>query len=310
MYRPRAPLLQVMGLFLIYLLAACQAPVASPTATPTPGPATIGFSISTLNDPFFVAMQRGALEAANRLGAELIIQNAQNHSDRQASQIEDLLAREVDAVIINPVDGEAIANLVLRANEAGIPVFTIDRRVTAGEVVTHIASDNLSGGQMAAEYLVDMIGETGNVVELQGMPGASATQERGRGFVETLDNYAGVKIVSSAVGNFDRWQGRKAFEQILEEQRAIDAVFAHNDQMVLGAIEAAQEAGRADEMIFIGFDGTSDAVVAMEQGELTATVAQQPAEMGRLGIELAVEYLQSGENLTEFTLVDLALIAQ
>lgn len=310
MDRRIAALVNVMGLLvLVLLMGGCQAPAAPPD-TSTTEPLTIGLSISTLNNPFFVAMQKGALEASDRLGVELIIQNAQNHTGRQSDQLAELIARKVDALLINPVDGEAIAAQVVQANEAGIPVITLDSSVPEADVLTHIASDNVSGGRMAAAYVVDLIGEVGNVVELQGVPDTSVAHDRGQAFEEMLAKYPDVQIVDSAVANFDRWQAKKAFEQILVEHGAIDAVFAHNDQMILGAIEAAEEAGRAKDMIFIGFDGTSDAVVAIEQGELTATVAQQPAEMGRLGVELAVDHLREGESIPEFTLVDLALIAQ
>ncbi|HSR33378.1 MAG TPA: substrate-binding domain-containing protein, partial [Anaerolineae bacterium] len=147
----------------------------------------------------------------------------------------------------------------------------------------------------------------GKVVELEGIAGTSAARDRGQGFNDYMSSQcSGVEIVARQTANFNRAEGLSVFENILQAQPEINGVFAHNDEMILGAIEAAEAAGRT-EMVFVGFDAIDDAVAAVEAGKLAATVAQQPSEMGRLGVEFAIKYL-SGESVDEYVPVDLALV--
>ncbi|MBS3783315.1 MAG: substrate-binding domain-containing protein [Anaerolineae bacterium] len=284
--------------------------VTREAAAPSGEGFTLGLSVSTLNNPFFVTLQEGAEEAAQGAGAELVVVDAQDDSAREATNIEDLIQQEVDALLINPTDADAIVPSVQKANEAGIPVFTVDRAAAGGEIVSHIASDNVAGGRMAAEYLCDALGGSGKVVELEGIAGTSAARDRGQGFNDYMSSECtGVEIVARQTANFNRAEGLSVFENILQAQPEIDGVFAHNDEMILGAIEAAEAAGRADEITFVGFDAVDDAVAAVEEGRLAATVAQQPAEMGRLGVETAVAHLQ-GEAVDEYIPVDLRLVTR
>jgi ribose transport system substrate-binding protein len=289
-------------------------PVPLSLVTPPEGAAapaeryTIGLSLSTLNNPFFVTLRDGAQAAADAAGVELIVVDAQDDSAREATNIEDLIQRGVDALLINPTDADAIVPSIERANAAGIPVFTIDRAASGGEIVSHIASDNVAGGRMAAEFLCTALGGEGMVVELEGIAGTSAARDRGQGFNEYMSSEcAGVEIVARQTANFNRAEGLTVFENILEAQPVIDGVFAHNDEMILGAIEAARAANRAGEIVFVGFDAIDDAVAAVEAGDLAATVAQQPSEMGRLGIETAVRYL-NGETVESYIPVALSLV--
>jgi ribose transport system substrate-binding protein len=271
------------------------------------GPVTLGISISTLNNPFFVTLRDGAQEAADEMGVELVVVDSQNDAARESSNIQDLVQRGVDALLVNPTDSDAVVPSVQRANDAGIPVFTIDRGSNGGEVVSHIASDNVAGGEMAAEHLVELIGGSGNVVEIQGIPGTSAARDRGQGFNNIINETGGVEIVAAQPAGFDRTEGLNVFQNILQAQSDIAGVFAHNDSMVLGAIQAAESAGRAGDMAFVGFDAIDDAIQAIKDGRLDATVAQQPAEMGRLGVETAVAYLE-GEDVQSSIPVPLKLV--
>ncbi|MDX1613770.1 MAG: ribose ABC transporter substrate-binding protein RbsB, partial [Candidatus Promineifilaceae bacterium] len=269
------------------------------------GPFTLGLSLSTLNNPFFVTLGEGAEAAADEAGVELIVVDAQNDPAQEATNIEDLIEQGVDALLINPTDADAIVPSIQKANEAGIPVFTVDRSASGGEVVSHVASDNVAGGRMAAEFLCEAIGGSGNVVELEGIAGTSAARDRGQGFNDYMSaECADAEIVARQTANFDRAEGLSVFENSLQAEPEIDAVFAHNDEMILGAIEAAKAAGRAEQIVFVGFDAVDDAVAAVEAGELAATIAQQPAVMGELGVETAVAYL-NGEAVESFIPVDL-----
>ncbi|MDA3938837.1 MAG: ribose ABC transporter substrate-binding protein RbsB [Spirochaetia bacterium] len=269
---------------------------------------TLGLSLSTLNNPFFVTLKEGAEAKAAELGAKLIIVDSQDDPSKEATNIEDLIQKGVDALLINPTDADAIVPSIKKANAAGIPVFTIDRGAAGGDVVSHIASDNVAGGKMAAEYMVELLGGKGNVVELEGIAGTSAARDRGKGFNSVVSGNSGLSVVARQTANFNRAEGLSVFENILQAQSEISAVFAHNDEMILGAVQAAEAAGRTG-IIFIGFDAVDDAVNAVKSGKLAATVAQQPAEIGSLGVDAAVKSL-SGGSVESSIPVPLALVTK
>lgn len=275
----------------------------------TPQTFTVGLLLSDLSNPFFVSVQEGAQSAATRLGITLVVEDAKNDVATQITQVQNLIAQPVNALLINPVDGDGIVPAIQAANAAGIPVFTIDRSASGGDVVAHIASDNVAGGSMAAEYLATNINSAGNVVELQGIEGTSAAQDRGSGFNDKIATYADIDVIVQQTANFSREEGQTVFAQILADNPDIVGVFAHNDEMILGAIDAAKEAGRAADIKFVGFDGTEGAIEAIDAGDLLATIAQQPAEMGRIGVETADKVLK-GETVASYIPVDLAVISR
>jgi ribose transport system substrate-binding protein len=225
--------------------------------------------------------------------------------DLQSRQIIDLAGEGIDALLLNPVSDSVIAALDTVIS-MGIPVFTIDRGISSDGVVCHIASDNRAGGRMAGDYLAEALNRQGRVVEIMGTEGSSAAAERGLGFREAMAAYTDIEIVRSFHAGFDRDLAMEGFLELLKDTVTVDAVFAHNDDMILGAMEAAEASGVAG-ILFIGFDAIDEAIDAVERGELLATVAQRPAEMGRLGVETAVDYL-SGLEVPDSIIVDLALI--
>ncbi len=249
--------------------------------------ASIGLAISTLQNPFFVSLRDGAQDAADEAGATLSISDAQDDAQQQADDIQDFITQGVDVLIINPVDSAAIVPSVEAANDAGIPVVTVDRGAEGGEITSHIASDNVLGGQLAGEYLFEQIGGEGSVAQLEGVPGASATNDRGAGFQEALDAADGIDLASSQTANFNREEGYSVGQNLLQANADLAGLFAQNDEMALGALEAAEEAGLSD-LVVVGFDATDDAIAAVREGRLAATVAQQPSEMGRIGVETAI----------------------
>lgn len=262
----------------------------------------IGVSISTLNNPFFVSVKDGIVKEAKKKGMETVVVDAQDDTSKQISGIEDLILKGVDVLVVNPTDSAAISSSVLSANEAGIPVITIDRSAEDGEVATFIASDNVSGGEMAGTYIVEQLGEKANVVELEGVSGASATRERGKGFHTIADKQ--LNVVTSQTAEFDRTKGLTVMENILQGNKDVEAVFAHNDEMALGAIEAIQAAGK--DILVLGFDGTKDALDAVKEGKLDGTIAQQPALIGEEAVNAAVKILK-GDKVEENISVPLKL---
>lgn len=263
----------------------------------------IGFSISTLNNPFFVTLSDGAKAKAEELGAILTVIDAQDDAAKQASDVEDLIQQGVDLIMINPTDSAAVVSAVESANSAGIPVITVDRNAEGGEVLSHIASDNAAGGELAGDYLIELLGEDAKVAELEGISGSSAARDRGAGFnkvaADTLD------IVAKQTANFNRAEGLTVMENILQGNSDIKGIFAHNDEMALGALEAVEVSGK--DIVVIGFDATEDAVKAVEDGRLAATIAQKPDLIGEVAIETAVQSLK-GESVEASIPVELELI--
>ncbi|WP_207456115.1 ribose ABC transporter substrate-binding protein RbsB [Azospirillum sp. SYSU D00513] len=268
---------------------------------------SIALVVSTLNNPFFVNLKNGAEAKAKALGYDLLVLDSQNDPAKELANVEDVVNKKVKLLMVNPTDSDAVRSAVRAANRAEIPVITLDRSASGGKVAAHIASDNVAGGRMAGKLLVDTLGGQGSVVELQGVPGASAARERGQGFHEVVDKASGIKVVASQPADFDRTKGLTVMENILQAQPKIDAVFAHNDEMALGAAKAIQASGR--EIPVIGFDGTEDGVAAVRDGSLHATVAQQAALIGELGVETAAKLLK-GETVPASLPVELKLVTK
>ncbi len=264
---------------------------------------TIGFAVSTQNNPFFVTMANSVKDAAAKANIDVKIVDAQNDPAKQSNDVTDLIESKVNVLIINPVDSAAISNSVIAANEAKIPVITIDRSADSGEVVTHIASNNVKGGEMAAEYIVKKLGERTPVAELEGIPGASATRERGEGFHNIADQK--LKVLAKQSADFDRTKGLTVAENILQANPDVKAIFAQNDEMALGAIGAAKSASK--DILVIGFDGTEDGVKAVQDGQMAATIAQQPDKMGEVAVETAQKIVK-GEAVEKNVAVDLKLV--
>lgn len=266
----------------------------------------IGLSISTLNNPFFVTLKEGAEKAAKEANATLTVVDAQNDSAKQANDIEDLIQQGVDVILVNPTDSSAVTSAIESANKANIPVITVDRSADGGKVVAHIASDNVAGGKMAGEFIVEALKDGGNIVELEGIPGSSAARERGEGFHQVIDKASNIKVVAKQAADFDRAKGLSVMENILQSQKDIKAVFAHNDEMALGALEALEAHGMKD-VIVVGFDATDDAVKAVKEGRMAATIAQKPALIGENAVKTALKVVK-GETVEKFIPVPLELV--
>ncbi|MDQ7093141.1 ribose ABC transporter substrate-binding protein RbsB [Desulfosporosinus sp. PR] len=269
---------------------------------------TIGFSVSTLNNPFFVTLKDGADKAAKAAGADLVVVDAGDNTAKQISDIEDLIQKKVNVLLINPTDSAAVVSAVESANKANIPVITVDRASNGGKVVSHIASDNVKGGSMAADYILKALNNKGNIVELQGTAGTSAASDRGKGFHSVVDGKDGVKVVASQPADFDRAKGLSVMENILQGNKDIQAVFAQNDEMALGALSAIQAAGK-NNILVVGFDATDDAVKAVKDGKMAATIAQKPDLIGKTAVETAMK-VAKGEKVDASIPVALELITK
>ncbi len=302
---------KITGMFLIlcmaFGLAGCNAITidGEGEAMESAGNGSIGLSVSTLNNPFFVSLAEGAKAAADEKGVSLAIADAGDDSAKQQNDIEDLISKNVSVLIVNPVDSDAVAPAVQNAISQGIKVISVDRVVNGVDVHCQIASDNVAGARMATEYLMEQIGEGAKVAELQGVPGASATIDRGAGFHEAADET--LNVVASQSANFDRAEGMAVMENVLQSDGSIQGVFAHNDEMALGALQAIAATGK--DIKVVGFDATDDAVNEVQSGRMLATVAQKPELMGETAILTAIRLI-AGEEVEKSLPVEVELITK
>ena len=270
----------------------------------------IGLSLSNTDNPFFADLRRGAERAADLFGAELLVKNAGNDDAQQLVDLQAFLDEPVALIIVNPTNAETVSPAIELANSAGIPVMTVDRAATNdAQILAHVASDNVAGGKMAAEFVANSLNGKGSALELEGIPGTSAAHDRGQGFDDALKAVPDLKIAAREVADFDRQKARDVVEHLLKGGLRVDAVFAHNDAMILGAIDAFEAAQKPMPAVLVGFDAIPDALAAIREKKLTATVAQKPENMGWQAVKSAVAALQ-GETLPPKIFVDLELISQ
>ncbi|WP_203261397.1 substrate-binding domain-containing protein [Streptococcus uberis] len=266
----------------------------------------LGVSISTTNNPYFVAMKDGLDKFAGEKKVSLKVADAQDDAARQADDIQNFISQNVDAILINPVDSKAVVSSIKAANSANIPVILIDRGSEGGDVLTTVASDNVEAGKMAAEFVVKELGEKAKAFELSGVPGASATVDRGKGFNKIAKTK--LDILSSQSANFDRAKALNTAQNMIQGHKDVQVIFAQNDEMALGAAQAVKSAGLKDILI-VGIDGQPDAHDAIKNGDITATIAQQPAKMGEIAIQAAIDHYQ-GKKVKKITVSPIYLVTK
>jgi len=282
----------------------------------------VALVLKTPNNPFFIDMQRGAEEAARRLGVELIVQAPEREIDveKQMQIIENLIQTGVDALCIAPSSSRGIVPALGKANAARIPIVVVDDevdQVAAAQAGVHtesyVGSDNVEGGRLAGQYLVQASGGKATLAILEGIPGHETGDSRLRGFREAIGRAPGIKIVGSQTANWERDQGFTVFQNMLQAHPEIDSLFACNDMMALGAVEAIAAARRAGRVRVIGFDAVDDAKKAIAAGTMAASIAQFPSEMGRLAVETAVKLIRGekvpADQRTSIGLVTLETLA-
>jgi ribose transport system substrate-binding protein len=278
----------------------------------------VALVLKTLNNPFFIDMQHGAEEAAKKLNVELVVQAAERETDveKQMQIIENLIQARVGALAVTPSGSREVVPAIGKANEAKIPVVIVDTRLDAKaaadaniRTVSFVGSDNYRGGQLIGEYLITESGGKTNVAILEGIPGHDTGDQRVRGFRDAIKAAPGVQVLASQTANWERDQGFTVFQNMLQANPGIDSVFACNDMMALGAIEAIAAAGKTGKIRVLGFDAVDDARKAIEAGTMLATVAQYPDEMGRVAVEAAVKAMK-GEAVAAETSVRIGLVTK
>ncbi|PKM93931.1 MAG: D-ribose ABC transporter substrate-binding protein [Firmicutes bacterium HGW-Firmicutes-1] len=289
------------------------APEGTETSTDTAGDTkdgyVIGLSMNTQTNPFFVDVKDGVQKAADEHGIELFITDAQDDPAIQMKDIENLITKNPDAIIIDTCDSDAIVAAVEACNDAGIPVFTMDRQANGGVVIAHIGYDAIKSGKIAGQYLVDSLKGKGKIVELQGIMGTNVAQNRSAGFNEIISANAGMEIVATQVADFDRAKAMSVMENILQANKEIDGLYAANDEMLLGALEAIEAAGRLDEITMIGCDAIDDTLEVIKSGKVEATIAEPPFFLGKAILNTAFDYLE-GKTVEATIVLDNSLVTK
>jgi ribose transport system substrate-binding protein len=315
--KPPLPLLARASTLAALVAAGCNRGEHSPAGgTAIAGPPTIALVVKTLNNPFFIEMQQGAEAAAKTAGVKLLVQAAEREIDveRQMQIVENLIERRVSALCIAPSGSREIVPVIVKANQAGIPVLVIDTRVdekalaaAGGKIATFIGSDNYDGGRIAGAFVAEKLGGRGDLAILEGIAGHETGDARLRGFREIVAQSPGLRVIASQPANWERDQGFNVFQNILQAHPGVQALFACNDLMALGAAEAIAAAGRTGKIIVVGFDAQPEARAAIQQGKMAATVAQFPAKMGATAVEQAAKLLRGGM-IAPFTPVAIELV--
>ncbi|MFL6284163.1 MAG: substrate-binding domain-containing protein [Pyrinomonadaceae bacterium] len=254
----------------------------------------IGVTLLTREHVFYKDLEAGLKEAADKQGYQLTVTSGDFDLAKQQSQIENFIVQGVDAIIVCPADSKGIGPAIERANQAKIPVFTADIAAQGGQVVSHVASDNLSGGRLAAEFIAKALNDQGEV-GIIGQQEVQSGLDRELGFKEELKKHPGIKLVSTLNGGGVRDRALKAADDMLQGNPNIKGIFGINDDSALGALSAAEGRGRND-MVIVGYDAIPEAVKAIQRGSaLKADVAQQPKELGAKTIEAIAAHFSGGQ---------------
>jgi ribose transport system substrate-binding protein len=279
---------------LIVLMALPLAVFAGGTKEGPSGQITIGLTLPGLQFPFFVTMKNDFDQMAAKLGVKVVYIDAQNDSSKQAAAMESFVAQKVSGILISPMTTDSLVPSIEAAVKAGIPVASVDRKANTDAVLVHVGADNVEGGRAAARYVVDKLKGKGNVIELEGTPGASPAIDRKKGFDEVIDQNPGIKILVSQAADFNRAKANSTMENLMQAYPNFDAVFGANDEMIIGAIEAMSAAGmNPASKVTVGYDATTDAMTYIKQGKLGATIDQFPGKQASQALQYLVDNIKN-----------------
>ncbi len=278
----------------------------SNTASPGGDKKKIGVTLLTREHQFYKDLEAGLKEAADKNGFELIVQSGDMDLAKQQSQIENFIVQKVAAIIVCPADTKGIAPAIEKANAAKIPVFTADIAASGGNVVSHIASDNIQGGKVAADFIAGLL-KDGGEVGIIGQPEVQSTIDREKGFREEMAKHPNIKIVATLNGGGVRDRATKAADDMLQGNPDLKAIFAINDDSALGALASAETRGKKD-LIIVGYDAIPEAVAKIKAGTmLKADVAQDPKLIGSKTIETIAKHLK-GEAVEKIVAIPVTIV--
>ena len=309
-------LAMILALFVI--LTGCTpaatpaAPAVAPAAPAAPAAEvapveelTIGFIPMTLDNEYFITMVNAAQQEADKVGAKLLVQAGTSHgsAEEQLQIVETMITNKVDAICIVPSSSVGLMTALKKAEEAGIPVINLDTRLDADLVkssglkpVPFIGTNNYDGAKLAGEYALEITGGTGKVAILTGIAGQQNAADRRNGFFDVVNGK--LEVVAEASADWEVEKGYNAAQNMIQANPDLVLIFASNDNMALGAIRAAKEAGK--DIKVIGYDAIGEALNSVKAGEMASTIAQFPAEMGIQGVQAAIN-LVNGGSMPEMT---------
>ncbi len=275
----------------VALAPGCGRPTGTTTAEPGDAPAqrlTIGVSLMNLSNEFIVMLHQAMLAKAGELGVALIVTDAQRSAERQVQQVESFIAQRVDAIILNPCEVEASAPAVEKALAAGIPIVNVNSE-TRTPPTAFIGSRDEESARLAMEHIVQRLGGRGNIVMMHGFMGQAAQIKRDRGAREVLARHPEVKLLADQTAEWDRAKAMSLMENWIQAYgEKLEAVFAHNDEMGMGAVIALEQARLKPKVIVASVDAIADALQAVQDGRLDATVFQDAKGQGGGAVEAAV----------------------
>ncbi|HET6456472.1 MAG TPA: substrate-binding domain-containing protein [Armatimonadota bacterium] len=255
----------------------------------------VGVTLLTKSHPFYQELESAMRESAAKHDIMLNVQSAEFDMKDQQAQIENFITQRMDALVVCPVDSDTIGGAIKEANRAGIPVFTADIAANDGEVVCHIASDNVMGGRIAGQYMAKLLNGKGKIIIID-HPKVMSVRDRTKGFVEAISRYPGIKIIARPPGDGERVTSMNVMETMLQSHPEITGVFAINDSTALGALSALRQAKR-DDIIMVGYDADPEAQTEILKGSpLKADAVQYPREIGSTTILMVAKYL-AGEQV-------------
>lgn len=271
---------------------ASQSGTSASASSAAPGHKTIGVSIQNREAQFYQDMESGMRAEAAKHGYSLIVVDASRDNAKQQSQVEDFISKRVDAIVLTPYDSQAIGSAIAEANAAGIPVFTADIASTSkqGNVVAHIASDNVQGGYQAGTLICQAIGGRGSIAIVD-EPEVTSVQDRVKGFKAALaQRCASVTIVADVDSGGTRDKASSDTGDVLQAHRDLKGIFGINDDSALGALAAVRAAGSTGKIAIVGYDATPEARTAIAKGEMFGDAIQYPAKIGSTTIDVIGNY--------------------
>lgn len=267
---------------------------SSESAAPaSSGAKTIGVSIQNREAQFYQDMENGMKSEAAKYGYSLKVVDASRDNAKQQSQVEDFISQKVDAIVLTPYDSEAIGSAIVEANKANIPVFTADIASTAknGDVVAHIASNNVQGGGEAGKLMCAGLPNHAGSVAIIDEPEVTSVQDRVKGFKQALaTNCPNAKIVADISGGGERAKASSVMEDLLQSHKDLKGVFGINDDSALGAAKAIQAAGLSGKLVVVGYDATPEARTAIKDGQMYGDAIQHPDQIGSKTIDAIHDY--------------------
>lgn len=278
----------------LILAVGCQCSETDGEPGPNGERRTIAVIPKGTTHEFWKAVHAGAEKAARELSVEVLWKGPQKEDDRtaQVQVVEDFVTRGVDAIVLMPLDKTALVRPAQEAAAAGIPVVVADSDLDWDGRVSFVATDNYAGGRMAGERLAELLGGSGKVVLMRYLEGSASTMKREQGFLDAIAEHAGIEVISEnqrAGATVDGAQ--KTAENLLNKFPAIDGIFCPNESSAYGMMKALVDAGRAQDVQFVGFDSSEKLLAGLQAGQIDALVLQDPVRMGYLAVKAAVDHL-------------------